>query len=102
MTEIKIAVVPTNEAEMAGGIRQLANFADRAEVIGDALNSIAASLRDRLQTLAQEPGGGWNVEEVTLAFSLEVQGQTGIIMASASATAGMQASMTWKRSPQHP
>jgi hypothetical protein len=98
MTEIKIAVAPANEAEMVGGRRKLDDFAERAGDIGNALNEVAGSLRENLDQLAQQQVTGWELDEVTLAFSLEIQGSTAIIIAIASAKAGMQATMTWKRS----
>jgi Trypsin-co-occurring domain 1 len=97
VTEIKIAVAPANDAEMVGG-RKLDDFAARATDIGNALNEVASSLRDNLDQLAQQQAAGWNLDQVTLGFSLEIQGSTAIIIATASAKAGMQATMTWKRS----
>jgi aryl-alcohol dehydrogenase-like predicted oxidoreductase len=98
MADVKIAVAPTaNRAQMTGGKPSLDDFADRAGDIGDALNAVASSLGEDLDRLAEQQAHGWKLDQVALAFSLQIQGQTTVIVASASATAGMQATMTWTR-----
>jgi Trypsin-co-occurring domain 1 len=101
LTEVKIAVVPTNEAEMLGGTkRRLEDFAARADDVGNALDTIAGSLRDKLDQLSKQQTGEWTLDEVELGFSLEMEGSAGVVViASASARAGMQATITWKRKP---
>jgi Trypsin-co-occurring domain 1 len=99
LTEVKIAVVPANEAEMVGGTRRrLEDFAARADDVGNALDAIARSLREKLDQLAEQQTAAWTLDQVTLGFSLEIQGTAGVVViASASAKAGMQATITWKR-----
>jgi hypothetical protein len=102
MTEVKIAVAPADDAEMIGGKPTLDDFAERATDIGNALNEVAGSLRANLDELARQQPNDWKLDEVTLGFSLEIEGSTAIIIATASAKAGMQATMTWKRSTGAP
>lgn len=101
MTDIKIAVVPATQAEMVGGTRRkLEDFATRADDIGNALETIAGSLRGKLDQLSQQETKAWTLDQVTLGFSLEIQGSAGVVViASASAKAGIQATITWKREP---
>jgi hypothetical protein len=102
MADVKIAVAAANQAEIVGGKPSLDDFADRAGDIGDALNAVASSLGEDLDQLARQQAAGWQLDQVTLAFSLQIQGQTTVIIASASATAGMQATMTWTRRDAEP
>jgi Trypsin-co-occurring domain 1 len=101
MTEITVQVVPaeTAEAELGfgfGGRRPA--FQDRVDELGDSLNEIAERLRTRLPDLAQNAELGWDLDQVTLSFSLDLQAEAGVILARASSKAGFQATLTWKRS----
>ena len=98
MAEIKVQVVSADTGEVAFGPRRLPSFAERAGELGDALNEVAAELRGRLGQLGARAADGWDLDQVNLTFSLDLQAEGGVIVARASARAGFQAAMTWKRS----
>jgi|SRR5919108_6190934 hypothetical protein len=99
MTEIKVQVVSPDTGEVAFGPGRLPSFAERVSELGDSLNEIAAALRERLGELGEKTEEGWDLDQVNLTFSLDLQAEAGVIIARASSRAGFQAALTWKRSP---
>jgi Trypsin-co-occurring domain 1 len=97
MTDIEVEVVPKNAAEMALGARQLEKFSERAGDIADTLDVVAKSMRARLHSLAEQAAEGWDLDEVALAFSLDLKAGADVLIARASAGAGFQATLTWRR-----
>ncbi|HUI81743.1 MAG TPA: CU044_2847 family protein [Bryobacteraceae bacterium] len=78
---------------------------NRIDEIADSLSDIAAKLRDRLdQNLPPRPKPNWNLSEIELKCSLELEAETGVVIARASTTAGFEVSFTWKSShaEEHP
>jgi hypothetical protein len=69
------------------------------EDLGDSLNEIAEALRSRLAALAERGAEEWDLDEVELSFSLDLEAEAGVLIARASTRAGFQATLTWKRSP---
>jgi hypothetical protein len=99
MTEIRVEVVSPDTGEAAFGRPDaMPDFKERAGDIGKSLNEIAVALREHLHELGQRAQDGWDLDEVQLGFSLELQAETGVIVARASSRAGFQANLTWKRS----
>jgi hypothetical protein len=97
MTEIKVEVVSNETGEVALRPKQLPDFRERAQELGDALNDVAGALRGRLHELGAKGDDGWDLEAVSLTFSLDLQADAGVIVARASTKAGFQAALTWKR-----
>jgi Trypsin-co-occurring domain 1 len=97
MTEIKVEVIAEDTGEVAFGPKRLPNFAERVSELGDSLNEIAGALRERLGELGKSAADGWDLDEVNLTFSLDLQADAGVIVARASSKAGFQAALTWKR-----
>jgi hypothetical protein len=97
MTEIKVQVVSQDTGEVAFGPKRLPDFRARAQELGDALNDVAAALRGRLHELGAKGEDGWDLDEVSLTFSLDLQAEAGVIVARASTKAGFQAALSWKR-----
>ena len=99
MTEIRVEVVSPDTGEAAfGPPRAMPDFKQRAGDIGESLNEIAVALREHLHELGQRAQDGWDLDQVQLGFSLELQADAGVIIARASSTAGFQANLTWQRS----
>lgn len=99
MTEIKVEVVSPDTGEAAfGRPKAMPDFKERAGDIGRSLNEIAAALREHLHELGRRAQDGWDLDEVQLAFSLELQADAGVIVARASAKTGFQANLRWTRS----
>jgi Trypsin-co-occurring domain 1 len=101
-TDIKVQVVSADTGEVAFGPRRLPSFAERADELGDSLNEIATRLRGRLKELGAGAADGWDLDQVNLTFSLDLQAEAGVIVARASSRAGFQAAMTWKRAASLP
>lgn len=97
MTEIKVEVVSQDTGEVAFGPKRLPDFRERAAELGDALNDVAAALRGRLHELGGKDDDGWDLDAVSLTFSIDLQADAGVIVARASTKAGFQAALTWKR-----
>jgi Trypsin-co-occurring domain 1 len=98
MTEIKVEVVSPDTGEASFGPRAMPDFKERAGDIGKSLNEVAVALREHLHELGERAQDGWDLDEVQLGFSLELQAEAGVIVARASSRAGFQATMMWKRS----
>jgi len=101
-TEIKVQVVPDpNRLGDLSGQTLTERFADRIRELGAGLGNIANDLREELdRTLTDGVGRSWRLDEVGLAFSLDLEAEAGIIVAKGRTTAGFEASMTWKRLPE--
>ncbi len=97
MTDIKVQVVSQDTGEVAFGPKRLPSFAERVGELGDSLNEIAVALRERLQEFGKRDTDEWDLDEVNLTFSLDLQADAGVIVARASSKAGFQAALRWKR-----
>jgi hypothetical protein len=101
MPELYVEVVPN--PDLAGDLSPLdrlrEEFSQRVHELGDSLTAVASELRERLAAgLADEPTGKWTLDEVEVAFSLDLQSEAGVVIARAAATAGFQATLRWKTS----
>jgi hypothetical protein len=84
-----------------GGNTTLEKFQDRVHELGASLGNIANGLRDQLeQQMHDRPERDWQLDEIGLKFSLDLEAAAGVIMARASTTAGFEASLSWKRTPR--
>ncbi len=81
MTEIKVQVISEDTGEVFFGPKRLPSFADRVDELGDSLNKIAVGLRQQLQALGESNADGWDLDEVNLTFSLDLQADAGVIVA---------------------
>jgi len=73
-------------------------FADRVDDFGAGLSDIANRLRQQLdERLASEPAAAWELDEIGLSFSVDLQADAGMLLARAGTKAGFQATLTWKR-----
>lgn len=98
-TDVKVKVTSEGGEELTWPRgKPLPSFADRADELGDSLNEIAERLRGRLHELERQPRDEWDLDQVSLTFSLDLQADAGVIVARASTKAGFQATLTWKRS----
>jgi Trypsin-co-occurring domain 1 len=97
MTEIKVLVVSPDDGNAMFGIRNMPDFKERAKDVGNSLKEIAVDLRAYLDNLEQRREG-WDVDEVSLEFSLDLQAGAGVVLiGNVSGTAGFRATMTWRR-----
>ena len=97
--EIQVQVAPS--AKVAGQLRGgavIENFRDRVTELGAGLGDIANDLREQLEATLREGKEGWSLDEVALSFSLDLEAETGVVIAKGKAAAGFEATLTWKRS----
>ena len=96
MTQISIEVraPDTGQASLVGG--QTKQFKKRIRDLGESLNEIATELSKHLHALGERERD-WDLDEVMLGFSLDLQADAGVVIGRVSSKAGFQASMTWKR-----
>jgi hypothetical protein len=100
MSEIRIQVVPDpgRLGDLAAGGSFTEKFADRARELGESLGDIANELRDQLDTrLRQKEDSRWELAELQLQFSLDLEAGAGVVVARVSTTAGFVASLTWRQ-----
>jgi len=101
MTEILVpAVKPGTQDGDLWGASELAipeRFADRAAELADTVAEISRTLRTRLEEQLRADSGRLAVSEVSLSFSLELQAETGILVARASAAGTFTVTITWAR-----
>jgi hypothetical protein len=72
-------------------------FSARAEDIASTLADVADRVRDHLsEALDRRPGAGYHLAEIQLGFSLDLQVESGVIIAKTAATAAFQAQLTWR------
>lgn len=99
MGEIVVRVVPPPEraGELAGATLT-ERFTDRVDELGESIGEIARRLRSRLDTdLADEKEAAWKLDEVTLAFSLDLEAEAGVVVAKAKTSAGFEVALTWTK-----
>jgi len=100
MPNIYVEVVPksSERGELAAAPGRREEFKSRAIELADSLTEVASLFRSRLdQNLGGDKGGGpWSLDEVELAFSLDLETEAGVII-TVSAKAGFEAKLTWKR-----
>ncbi len=98
-TEIMVQVVPTaGAAGEIGGPRVPEKFAARVKELGASIADVANELRQELErNIATQPDTEWTLDEVALAFSLDLEAEAGVVITKAKTTAGFEATLTWKR-----
>lgn len=99
-TPIQVVVVPdpASAGQLAPG-RSWEALEDRIGEIGTSVGAIATQLRERLEATLDDPAveALWRIDTVTLAFSLDLAAEAGVIVARAKTTAGFEVSITWSR-----
>jgi hypothetical protein len=64
----------------------------------DTLNELATRIGGGLDELSAKPaGGGFRVEEIEVKVNIDLESEAGVVIARAKASAGFEASITWKR-----
>lgn len=86
-------------ADLAGG-PPTERLVERIGDVGEAIEGVVSGLRAKLQSLAATDATEWPLDEIAIAFSVELQAEAGVVLAKASSSAGIQATVTWKRAPQ--
>jgi Trypsin-co-occurring domain 1 len=99
MGEISVVVhaVDTGDGKVAHGATPPERFRDRVGDITDAIEMVVKELQPRLQSAEAATSGGWRASEVTLAFSLDLEVEAGVIIAKSKATAGFSVEVKWAR-----
>jgi hypothetical protein len=102
MSEILVEVV--SSASTAGDLsaRSLLpeRFQQRAVEVADSVADVAVMLRDSLaRRLDGEPKSTMGLETVDIEFSVNLQSETGVVIARASANAGFRVRLSWKHRP---
>ncbi|MEV6706866.1 CU044_2847 family protein [Micromonospora wenchangensis] len=98
MGEIRVQVVPTDAASgdlRAGGITE--NLMHRVDELGDSILEVARGLQDRISREKETKGAAFNLAEVSLAFSLDLEAEAGVVVSRASTKAGFEVTLTWSR-----
>jgi hypothetical protein len=73
-------------------------FSGRAAEVGSALATVASELRQTLESrLADRDEANWNLTEVSLQMSINLEAEAGVIISRTKAGAAFQAKLTWTR-----
>jgi hypothetical protein len=100
MGDIRVEVVPAGGAygEDLAGPPAPELFATRAGEIADSLAEVATQFRTRINdAIGQEDADGWRLGQVEVAFGLQAEAGTGVLIARVSAGATFTATLTWMR-----
>jgi hypothetical protein len=98
-SEIYIRVVPTpgREGDL-GGPPLFERFEQRVDELGASIGNIARRLRTRLDSELDDPQSPvWNLDEVSLSFSLDLEAEAGVVVAKAKTHAGFEVNLKWAR-----
>lgn len=105
MSEILVEVVPQGGANVPlDGSRWTERFEARAAEVADSLGSISQVFRSEFDRRAQgmdHAADGlrrWEMDEITLNLSLNLEAETGIVIARGKTGATFEASLKWRRS----
>jgi hypothetical protein len=99
MTEISVRVVPQpgQEGELGGGILT-EKLKGRIDELGQSIAGIATGLRTTLDAeLKDNPASPWLLNEIQLNFSIDLEAESGVVIARARASAGFEVALTWSR-----
>jgi hypothetical protein len=98
MTDIYVEVRPrqSTAGDLSPRIAVPELLSQRIDEIGDSLRDIALKLSRRLDEFAASSEKNWQLGEVELKFSLDLEAEAGVVIARTSATAGFEATLTWK------
>lgn len=92
---VEVRPHPATEGDLAPALPEL--LSKRVDEIGDSLQEIALRLSRRLSEFATDPVKNWQVGEVELKFSMDLETEAGVIIARTSASAGFEVTLTWKK-----
>jgi hypothetical protein len=94
---VEVRPDPNNAGNLVGHTT-LEKFKERVHELGASLGDIANQLRDQLEHQLQDHAeSDWQLDEIGLKFSLDLEAEAGVVVARASTTAGFEASLSWKR-----
>lgn len=73
-------------------------FSGRVTELGHALAAVAGELRASLESQLVEPANGaWELDEVSLEMSINLEAEIGVIISRAKSGAAFQATLKWSR-----
>ncbi len=103
MSELLVRVVPGAEAgdeliDLGGG-GFVERFQDRATELGNAIREISHTLASQFPDPAATLDASWQVDQIELSVSLDLEAEAGVILAKTKTTAGFDLTFTWSRSP---
>jgi hypothetical protein len=76
------------------------SFRGRAKDIADGVATVANSVRDDLEAALSSPAkSAYELGEIELKFSLDLEAEAGVVIARAKTTAGFEVSLKWTRRP---
>lgn len=96
---VQVAVVPdpNDLGNLAGGaLRE--RFAERIDELATTVNEVADGLRARLMAGSDSERGGWCLDAVDMEFSVELEAESGVVLARASVTGGFAVTLSFRRS----
>lgn len=99
--DVKIQVVPTGYVQGdLSGPPVFERLSDRLDEVGNSVKAIADRMRTSLGGLLQDqPDQGWQLDEVSFQFALQLEAEAGVIVAKATTAAGFEVNLAWKRTP---
>jgi hypothetical protein len=99
MTDLYVEVRPdiADSGDLAGGPAVPELLRNRIDELSGALVEVAQKLRARLdRELSERSRSGWELDEVSLSFSVDLKSEAGVVVARASARAGFHVSLSWR------
>jgi Trypsin-co-occurring domain 1 len=97
MHDIFVEVRPTQRTgDLSPRLLAPEALSNRIEELGDSLKAVAQKLSARFDEFSSESKKDWVLNEVELAFSLDLQAEAGIVIARSSASAGFEVTLKWK------
>ena len=73
-------------------------FEKRAGELTDAIGRVANRLRSDLDAKLSTPAPSqWQLDQVSLTFSVDLEVESGVIIARTAVSGGFQAELTWSR-----
>ncbi|MDQ4069955.1 MAG: hypothetical protein M3203_10875 [Actinomycetota bacterium] len=95
MSDIKVEV-RSPSGNMGASLPE--SFEKRAGELSDAIGRVANRLRSDLDAKLTSPAASqWQLDEVALTFSVDLEVESGVIIARTAVSGGFQAELTWTR-----
>src|ERR1700761_2858838 len=96
LIEVRPAASPAGD--LAPRVKLPEEFSRRAGEIADSVASVAQDFRGRIEERLEQHEKAtdeWQLGQIELAFAIDVQAESGVVIARASAGATFTATLTW-------
>lgn len=97
--DIRVETRSAGEGDLSGRPHLPEALGSRIDEIADAVLQVTSSLKARLDRDldSSRETQSWSLDQVEMAFSLDLEAEAGVVISRVSTTAGFEVTLTWSR-----